>query len=96
MRLDLGGQVDERGLERAQEAKDGVPADASSSALDLGDVGRVDGEACGELLLRDVCAFAQFVERASENELILERIGGGVGCSSSRVRGSSCGHSASG
>ncbi len=96
MRLDLGGQVDERGLERAQEAKDGVPADASSPALDLGYVGGIDGEACCELVLRDACAFAQSAERASEGELILERIGGGVGCSSSRVGGSSCGHSASG
>lgn len=51
MRLNLGGLVAECGLECAHEAKDGVPADASSSALDLGDVGGVDGEACGELLL---------------------------------------------
>ena len=58
MRFDLGGQVAECGLECAQEAKDGVPADASASALDLGYVGGVDGEPCCELLLRDACAFA--------------------------------------
>jgi hypothetical protein len=73
-----------------------VPADASSSALDLGYVGGVDGEPCCELLLRHACAFAQSAECLSEGELILEWIWGGVGCSAPLVGGSSCGHSASG
>jgi hypothetical protein len=55
--LDLSGQVAECGLERtqerAQEAKDSVPPDTEPSALHLRYVGGVDGDASGELLLRD-------------------------------------------
>jgi hypothetical protein len=68
------GELVQIGAEGIEEAQDGVPSDAPPTALDLGDVGRMDAEPNGHLLLRHVSLIAQRLERPAEHDLILSSV----------------------
>ena len=71
--LNLGYRVCELvqiGAEGVEEAQDGVPADPPSATLDLRDVGRMDAEPDGHLLLSHTGLIAQRLERPAEHNLI--------------------------
>ena len=75
-RVQLVGELLDGGVKPCEEPQDGVPAHAAPPTLDLGDVGRVDAEAAGELLLGDPGLRAQCGERTAELALALGLIDG--------------------
>jgi hypothetical protein len=64
------GELVQIGAEGVEEAQDGVPADPPSATLDLRDVGRMDAEPDGHLLLSYTGLIAQRLERPAEHNLI--------------------------
>lgn len=75
--LHLGHRVGELvqvGAESVEEAQDCVPSDTAPTALNLGDVGRMDAESDGHLLLSHASLIAQRLERTAEYDLILSGI----------------------
>jgi hypothetical protein len=57
-----------------EEAHDRVPANAATPTLDLRNVGRVNVEAGSQLVLRQLRALAQDLERLAEHSLVIGRV----------------------
>ena len=72
--FDLGYRVSELKETRfggVEETHDRMPADSAATALYLRDVGRVNVEAGGQLVLRQLRSFAQHLERLAEHSLVI-------------------------
>ena len=69
--FDRGGELLQVRTEGIEEAHDRMPPDPASPPLDLRDVGRMDAEPKGQLVLSHACLNTQRMERSPEHELIL-------------------------
>jgi ABC-type transporter Mla MlaB component len=68
------GELTQSRADGIEKAHDRVPANATTTTLDLRDIGRVDVETTGQLVLRQLRALAQHLERLAEHPLVVSRV----------------------